>query len=427
MKHLSILLAFGLATILPSPFLGAAGATAPSFLLLFADDLGYEKLGCYGGLEVATPNIDALSARGMRCTRAYTSPVCTPSRMSLITGMYTVHHGFYSVLPVHLGTKKKVDFSSRVTLPKVLRQAGYHTATTGKWQLATLEYHPDHIRSAGFDSWCVWQIWRDGAKTTRYWDPCFNLDGRIREDIADRYGPDVLAEYVVEQMRKARDAGRPFFIQHNMLLPHWPILETPNERRTGQEPSLDRMITYLDELVGRLVRSVDDLGIGDRTWILFMGDNGTDSKEARRTREGRVSGGKNTLTDAGMHVPLIVRAPGDRYAGTTLENLIDITDLFPTLVELAGAAERIPETLDGRSFARRLVEGTGQSHRDYVTAGLHGTDCVFDGTWRLQRGSRKVVDVSRFPEEQAVDPDSSTAARAAFDRLSSLLESLKAK
>ncbi|MCA9069112.1 MAG: sulfatase-like hydrolase/transferase, partial [Planctomycetaceae bacterium] len=238
-----------------------ADPNAPNIVLLFADDLGYEALGCYGGKEFSTPNLDRLASQGMRFRRAYTSPVCTPSRMSLYTGRYTSRHGYYNVLPVHVGTKQAVDFRQRfATFPQVLRDAGYATSVTGKWQLAALEFHPDHCRDAGFDSWCVWQIWRNGAKTTRYWNPCLNHDGRLRDDIGDRFGPDVLADYVISQMQTAVKENCPFYIHHNMLLPHWPILETPNEKASGEKPSLDRMITYLDGLVGRIVGAVDELG-----------------------------------------------------------------------------------------------------------------------------------------------------------------------
>jgi arylsulfatase A len=183
----------------------------PNILLLLADDLGYETLGCYGGKDFQTPNLDRLAIEGMKFNRAYTSPVCTPSRMSLYTGTYVSRHGYYNVLPVHRGTRKAVDFRNRcTTFPQLLRKAGYRTLVTGKWQLATIEFHPEHCRDAGFNSWCIWQIWRQGAKTTRYWNPCFNHDGQVRDDIADRFGPDVLADYVIDEMQTAVAAKRPF-------------------------------------------------------------------------------------------------------------------------------------------------------------------------------------------------------------------------
>jgi hypothetical protein len=102
-----------------------------------------------------------------------------------------------NVLPVHLGTDKAVDFRKMPTFAQQIRANGHRTSVTGKWQLATIEKHPGHIRDAGFDSWCVWQIWKKGEKTDRHWNPTFNQDGAIREDIADRFGPDVLCDYVI--------------------------------------------------------------------------------------------------------------------------------------------------------------------------------------------------------------------------------------
>ena len=212
----------------PEPTGGAApraGRTPPNILLIVADDLGYETLGCYGGQDFATPHLDRLAAEGMRFRRAYTSPVCTPSRMSLSTGTYVTRHRYDYVLPEDTGGREAVDFRDRwATYAQLLRAAGYQTSVSGKWQLGPLEFHPEHCRDAGFDSWCVWQIWRDGAKTERHWNPCLNHDGRIRDDVTDRFGPDVLADYVIDRMRAAVEAGRPFCIQHNELLPHVPLL-----------------------------------------------------------------------------------------------------------------------------------------------------------------------------------------------------------
>ncbi len=199
----------------------------PNILILLADDIGYEALGAYGGQDFNTPNLDSMAAQGLRFTRAYTSPACTPSRVSMHTSLHTTEHGQTSTLPVHLGKNVSVKFQAMPTFAQLLQARGYQTSTTGKWQLATLTFHPNHIADAGFDSWCVWQIWDGSAKTERYWNPYFNRDGTVLNDISDRYGPDVLEEYVWERMTTARDADEPFLIVHNMLLPHDPITETP--------------------------------------------------------------------------------------------------------------------------------------------------------------------------------------------------------
>lgn len=371
----------------------------PNILLLFADDLGYETLGCYGGEDFATPHLDRLAGQSMRFQRAYTSPVCTPSRMSLYTGTYVSRHGYDRVLPVHQGTKKSVDFRDRwTTYPELLRQAGYRTSVTGKWQLATLEYHPLHCRDAGFDSWCVWQIWRQGAKTTRYWNPCFNEDGDIRNDIADRFGPDVLADYVIDQMRDAVEAKQPFYIHHNMLLPHWPISPTPFDKSSGQAASLGSMIGYLDHLCGRIVDEVDRLGIAEDTVIIFMGDNGTDEDTPRQTDAGLVRGGKTDLNDAGTHIPMIVRHTGKIQAGNVADDLIDIVDWYPTICDLAGIELRGERSHDGISFASRLHDGE-RSTRSWVSGGIGGDISLFDGGWRILARSDRVIDARQLPSE----------------------------
>ena len=385
--------------------LNGAGEQTPNILFIVADDLGYEKLGCYGGLGTRTPNLNRLAKEGMRFDRAYGSPVCTPTRMSIYTGEYPTRHGYTGVLPVHTGTDEAVDFSSRFsTYAQQLRKAGYKTSVTGKWQLATLEIYPEHIRGAGFDSWCIWQIWSQGEKTTRYWNPTLNQDGTILPGLEEQFGPDVLARYVVSQMRAAVEAKQPFLIHHNMLLPHEPIVETPQDRKKGVDPSLDRMIRYLDQLVGGLVRAVDEMGIAENTCIIFLGDNGTDTiHQIRTTRAGLVRGGKRTLDDGGTHLPLIVRWKGTVEAGGVAEDLVDVVDLLPTFCELAGAPLPEGKVIDGVSLAGRLLrhEPVG---RKVAVAGFQKEFSAFDGSWRLNSGG-EVIDARDLPREVTISPE----------------------
>ncbi|MEM7602844.1 MAG: sulfatase-like hydrolase/transferase [Verrucomicrobiota bacterium] len=386
----------------------------PNILFIVADDLGYEKLGCYGGLEADTPNLNRLAEEGMRFSRAYGSPVCTPTRMSIYTGLYPTRHGFTSVLPVHNGTKQAVDFKNGfATYATQLREQGYLTSVTGKWQLATLELHPNHIRDAGFDSWCVWQIWREGAKTIRYWDPTLNEEGQILEGLINDFGPDVLVRYVVEQMEEAKAAGRPFMIHHNMLLPHEPIIETPDDRILGNRASLDSMINYMDRLIGQLVRAVDELGLAENTCIFFLGDNGTDTiDQKRKTRFGTVHGGKRTLDDGGTHLPLIVRWKGRIEGGGVAEDLVDVVDLFPTFCEMSGAPLPKSAPLDGVSMAGRIFRGEPVG-REVTVAGFRNEFSVFDGRWRLNSNGA-LLDAVALPDETKVEetelpPEAETA------------------
>ncbi|MEM9015867.1 MAG: sulfatase-like hydrolase/transferase [Verrucomicrobiota bacterium] len=420
----------------------SSGADRPNILLIYADDIGYEALNCYGGLDFETPELNRMAEEGILFQRAYASPVCTPSRVSLHTGLYTTRHGFTGVLPVHRGTDRKVDFTKWSTFAQLLRESGYLTSTTGKWQLATLEVWPDHIRESGFDSWCIWQIWREGKKTLRHWTPTFNEDGEVREDITDRFGPDVLVDYVAEQMEKAVEAEKPFLIVHNELLPHDPIVETPADRVSGEDASLGNMIHYMDRLVGQLLDTVEELGIRESTYVFFMGDNGTheadfenprfgepdELEHTRHTRAGLVNGGKYQLSDAGTHVPLLVWGPEEINRGSRSDDLVDVVDLFPTFCDLARV--QLPESLtfDGRSI-RAQIHGREGIVRGWVHhaigkgKGREGGENLFDGEWRLFRESGELWDARDLPREKVVEFEDLEAESAAR-KLEELFESI---
>lgn len=394
----------------------------PNILLIVADDLGYEKLGCYGGIGVQTPNLDRLSASGVRFERAYTSPVCTPSRMSIYTGQYAHRHGYTEVLPVHQGTREAVDFEEFTSYAQLLRAQGYHTAVTGKWQLATLDYHPDHCKKAGFDSWCVWQIWKDSAKTKRYWNVTYNQDGAIVPVDTTTFGPDLMAQYVIGEMTKAADKGQPFCIQHNMVLPHIPIIDTPDDQANGTDPSLDGMITYLDQIIGELIAAVERLGIAENTYIIFVGDNGTQSQTPRNTSAGLVQGGKWDLSEGGMHVPLLIAGPGLSDSSTNAA-LVDMTDLFPTICALAGVPLPADLIMDGRSMLPVLT-GQQKQHRQWITGAIKKDFAIFDGQWRLHHQGERLIDCRKLPEEKEANL-SEEAAQEALARLLPILRDQK--
>lgn len=400
-----------------------AQSKPPNILLIVADDLGYEKLSCYGGLDLQTPFLDRMANEGVRFTRVYTSPVCTPSRMSLYTGTYTPRHKYTEVLPVHLGTKDFVDFSSTPTHAHQLQKAGYTTSVTGKWQLAALEFHPNHCHDAGFDSWCVWQIWKNGEKTKRYRNATLNHDGKIRDDIDDQFGSNVLTDYVISQMKSAKQEGKPFFIQHNMFLPHYPIIQTPEDTSSNREASLDHMIEYMDREVGRLMDAVRDLNSENDTIVFFVGDNGTDTNKIRKTKSGDVTGGKRDLNDGGMHVPLIAWGPERIPSGNIQHDLIDMTDLYPTICDLAGVTLPNNFIMNGVSF-QPLLTRNESGKRKWITGGIYDDFVVFDGDWRLHHKNEKLIDCRNLPNEQPADMNADEAL-AAKKRLLLVLNQLR--
>ena len=420
-----------------------AQKSRPNIIFIYVDDMGYEALGSYGALNFSTPNLDKMAKEGLRFSRAYTSPYCTPSRVSMHTGLYARSHGYTGILPVHLGTKKFVDFKKMPTYAQQLRGAGYRTVLTGKWQLATLEEHPNHPTQAGYDNWCLWQIWKtnknssEGSKTTRYWKPCLNQNGIIRKDVAESYGPDVLVEYILEQMKLAKGANEPFLIMHNEMLPHWPLIPTPDDRKFSppRKAHFANMVNYMDKLVGRLIHGIEVLGIKENTYVLFMADNGTEENiytnpEAKKqghkittrlTINGPVNGGKSDLLDGGTHVPMIWWGSSDIAQDKVCEDLVDIVDIFPTICDIAKV--NIPENLklDGFSILPQVQGKEGKSH-SFAFASITKKDSIFDGKWRLSSDGQ-LLDARALPLEKKANLNE-PEAQAAKVRLTEVFKEL---
>ena len=192
-------------------------AERPNVLLIMADDLGYEGLGANGGTSYRTPHLDALAGTGMRFEHCYSMPVCSPSRVKLMTGRYN----FRNYLGWGILDPKERTFGH------VLREAGYATCVSGKWQLCQFDRpeNADHPRRSGFDEHCVW-VWhfRKG-KPSRYWDPYIWQAGRLRDDLNGKYGPDVHCEFVIDFIE--RNKSRPFFAYYSTNLVHAPFVPTP--------------------------------------------------------------------------------------------------------------------------------------------------------------------------------------------------------
>ena len=311
-------------------------------VVILADDLGAECLGCYGGTSYQTPELDRLAAAGTRFAQCHTQPLCTPTRLEIMTGLSNArNYVAFSVLPP----------GSR-TFAHLLGDAGYDTGVFGKWQLYAAQHYPESLRGtgtlpedAGFDQHCLWQVEELGS---RYWSPRLRINGETQKFDGDLYGPDVCAERLMAFIAAERD--RPFLAYWPMALPHDPFIPPPpkpDQIKKGPK-QFAAMVTYMDTLVGRVVRHIEKLGIADRTLVLFVGDNGT-SRRIRSQQNGReVPGGKAKPTDAGTHVPMIMWGPGLVPADEVLDQLVCTRDVLPTLVEIAEAPR--PDIVDGNSL-----------------------------------------------------------------------------
>jgi arylsulfatase A-like enzyme len=341
-------------TIAPPPGPTAAAAR-PNLILILADDLGYEVLGSNGGTSYRTPNLDRVAAEGMRFERAYVTPLCTPTRVHLMTGKYNFRN--YERFG-YMNPRER-------TFANMLRDAGYATAIAGKWQLRGDEQTPHHF---GFDEYLLWQL-RGPDYWTRYKDPVVTRSGAGTDTLRGRYGPDVFLEFIEDFIERHRD--RPFLVYYPMVLTHDPFQPPPDHpdfrdyriEGTNNPTYFPAMVSYMDRIIGRLVGRLDELGLRANTLILFLGDNGTDRDVTSRMGERVVRGDKGYTTDAGTHVPLIANWKGVINPGQVRGELVDMGDFLPTLLDAAGIRPGPDFAPDGMSFYPTLRTGAVHPRR----------------------------------------------------------------
>ena len=364
--RLLVSLAFA-SLVVGSVSLAAPAAPRPNILLILADDLGRETLGGYGGLDYRTPHLDQLAARGMRFTHAYAQPLCTPTRLQLMTGKYNQRNWVAFGI---MDPKEK-------TIAHFMRDAGYRTCIAGKWQFWSYD-PPDYpgaaqrrgigmkVEDAGFDAYSVWHAFHTEDKGSRYANPKVYQNGKFIADTEGRYGDDLWVDFIADFMDRNR--AEPVFAFYAMALPHWPMVPTPRSA-DWREPAkrlvedvrhFKDMVEYADTCVGRLLAKLEALKLRENTIVIFYADNGTDVRISSRTKEGVVRGGKGLPTDNGIHVPLIVQWPGRVQAGVAADDLVDSTDFLPTIAELTGAKLPPEWGADGVSFAPRLLGRPGK-------------------------------------------------------------------
>lgn len=351
-----------------SSFINADSEKKPNIILILADDLGYECLGCYGSTSYKTPVLDELARTGIQFNHCYAQPLCTPTRIQMMTGKYNFRN--YKVFGI-LDPKEK-------TFSHVMKKAGYATCIAGKWQLYS--YDPPtmpewrgkgtHPKDAGFDEYCLWHAEHTEEKESRYADPKILENGKYREDLKGKYGPDIFCDYIINFIE--RNKTKPFFVYYPMALTHGPFNPTPDSKdwKEGDRLKYDvkyypDMVAYMDKVIGRLMRKLDEPGLRENTLILFTSDNGTDPRIQSRIGDHTIQGGKGLTTDAGTHVPLIVNWKGVIPAGRVCDDLIDSTDFLPTIAEVGGASLSEMGIIDGRSFLPQ-IRGENGNPREWI-------------------------------------------------------------
>lgn len=346
----------------------------PNIVLIMADDFGFECVGANGGTSYETPVLDRLASEGVRFEHCYSQPICTPTRVKLMTGMYNVRN--YA----EFGLLEK----TQSTFANLLRDNGYATCIVGKWQLGMDKTLPNHF---GFDEHCLWQLFR---RPSRYPSPGLEVNGEPI-DYMPGYGPDVVTEYALDFIK--RNSDKPFMLYYPMILTHCPFEPTPDSKDwdpkskgsptyKGDAKYFGDMVNYMDKQVGRILDQLDKVGVRENTLVLFTGDNGTDKPVVSTMRGREVAGDKGSTKDGGTRVPLIAHWQGKTATGVVCNDMVDFSDFLPTLCDATNTSIPESRTVDGTSFLPQLLGQTG-TPRDWIYV------------WYARNGGRKGKEFTR--------------------------------
>lgn len=369
----------------------------PNIVLIMADDMGYECVGANGCTEYETPNLDRLAGSGLRFTNCYSQPLCTPSRVKIMTGKFNFrnYEDFGYLNP------------NQQTFGNLLKEAGYSTCIAGKWQLNGLNRNnpnnqdverPHHF---GFDEYCLWQLNRTRKEGERFANALVTQNGRDLPRDENNYGPQIFANYICDFID--RKAGQPFFVYYPMVLVHEPFVPTPDspewaapERRYEKDTAyFADMMAFTDKVIGQIENKLKEKNCLENTLLIFTGDNGTHPTVYTTTSYAQVRGAKGQTINTGNHVPLIVSWPNRIKKNRVVEALVDFADVLPTLCDAANIDPEKYNT-DGKSFLP-LINGNEKAIQNEVF--IHYTPrwgswtkvhnrWVMDGKYKLYRDGR---------------------------------------
>ncbi len=347
----------------------AATRPRPNIVFILLDNIGKDWIRCFGSQENETPHIDRLCYTGIKFRHFYVTPVCSTTRTMLLTGRYPFRTGWHTHHDSAIYGGGYLDWNREVTFARLLRDAGYKTCISGKWQINDL-FDPkqkDSLAKHGFQEHCIWPEAKPGlpAHKQRYWNPYVIRDG-VKFDAEGQFGPDVFTDYSIDFMKRHRD--EPFLLYQSAILTHIPVTTTPLSPDEDASPreKFAGMVRYADHLVGRIVRALEELGLRENTLVLLATDNGTDTgsdqgmeQSLGGMRNGRISDeGIYSLTERGINMPLIANCPSWIASPWESDALLNAADILPTLVELADADLPKGIVIDGRSFASVIRQGS---------------------------------------------------------------------
>ena len=409
----------------------------PNVIVIMADDIGFECYSGYGSEFYDTPHIDKLAATGARFTQVYSQPICTPSRIRIMTGKYNF--------------KNYTEFGeldlSQPTFAKMVQANGYATAIAGKWQLSAANLNGPH--QAGFDEYCLWHFSQGGAadrlpqkfknKGPRYKSPRLFENSELVPNTEGKYGPDIVSDFICEFIR--RKQNEPFVVYYPMILVHNPFDPTPDSRDwenkdTSRRPieHFREMVHYMDKVIGKIVHTLDETGLREETLILVTGDNGTNRSLASPfPSRGMIRGGKGSMQDAGNRVAFVANWSGQIESGAVIDSPVCFSDVLSTVADVTGSTP--PQGTDGQSFLP-LLKGDDSQARGWVFQSYSKSGpgkapfrCfVRDADWKLYAdGSLFNVPNDWLEESPVTGPEGAAARRRLQPILDRILKDVPPK
>ena len=442
------------------PSLNAGTSRAPNILFILVDDLGWADVGCFGSTFHETPNVDRLAEEGMRFTNAYAaSPVCSPTRASILTGKYPARVNFWRASPTESLALEEI------TLAESMKEGGYRTAHMGKWHLQIHQEkgHEHYPEAQGFDV----NIGGHGAgQPGSFWFPYKSKKGS-KNDVPDLedgkpgdYLTDVLTDKAIEFMEDSGD--QPFFLNLWYYSVHTPVTGkedkvakykeklakqrgsksmAPREdhdrwtRSQQDNPEYAAMVESMDDNVGRLLDFLKSSGLDGNTVVVFMSDNGglssNTSPKGGPTSNLPLRAGKAWVYEGGIREPLIMKWPGATKAGSVCDVPVVSTDFYPTLLEMAGLPLKPKQHLDGVSLTGLLKGSADRLDREALyfhfpqnhhVNGMGASAAIRVGDYKLvERFSNGKVELYNLKDDLGEQNDLAASLPEVADRLKKIL------
>ncbi|MCR9202157.1 MAG: sulfatase-like hydrolase/transferase [Planctomycetaceae bacterium] len=327
----------------------ASEALKPNIVVFLADDMGWGDSATYGHKLIKTPNLDRLASQGVKFTQCYSAcAVCSPSRSSILTGRTPYRNGVYR----HLSGNHEAHLrASEITYPKLLRSSGYETCHVGKWHLNSKpQFNTREFPQPGDHGYDYWMATHNNAAPSHRNPNNFVRNGKPVGELNGFSAP-LVADEAVRWLNELRDDSRPFALSIWFHEPHSPIATDPkfSDLYDGHENSRYMgNITQLDHALGMVMKALDEEGVSDNTLLIFTSDNGPVAKFGGTA--GGLRGGKRSEHEGGIRVPGVVRWPGHIRPGTVSDVPVIGTDIFATVLDVAGLPLPKDRTIDGVSM-----------------------------------------------------------------------------